>query len=408
MGMAASQARLLCITARIHDVEYQAQSIQNAKTQLATQSDAAYQEYLRELDDTTLTINTLGANGETQRVIATFNNLCSRNRAKSSDGKEYAIRDKNGRLLVEPEIAESYKNFKKDSEINTKDAYNFAMYMIGRCDFNSYQPADSENGQGEDAVHYAEKFVTDEAIKNGNKTLENRRQAVLDVIARAYEKNNNGESFTNEDVYDPKGYVAACGDKEIREDYKKALASYKEALYNGYAGNIYAKANEANLANEYGDFDVEEDFNGDLFNYYVSIFKQIEACGGCKSISDFDGFNGDAANNEEWLSAMIQSGEFSIEIVDKDKKTGIIDLKGTSPSSDISLSFSTTTEIDSRAMKKAEAKYEKTLKDIDAKDKRFDLSLSKLETERSALTTQYESIKKVIDENIERTFGIFS
>ena len=118
--------------------------------------------------------------------------------------------------------------------------------------------------------------------------------------------------------------------------------------------------------------------------------------------------NGDAANNEEWLSAMIQSGEFSIEIVDKDKKTGIIDLKGTSPSSDISLSFSTTTEIDSRAMKKAEAKYEKTLKDIDAKDKRFDLSLSKLETERSALTTQYESIKKVIDENIERTFGIFS
>ena len=36
MGMAASQARLLCITARIHDVEYQAQAIQNAKLQLAT------------------------------------------------------------------------------------------------------------------------------------------------------------------------------------------------------------------------------------------------------------------------------------------------------------------------------------------------------------------------------------
>ena len=72
MGMAASQARLLCITARIHDVEYQAQSIQNAKTQLATLSDAAYQEYLRELDDTTLTINSLDANGENKRIIATF------------------------------------------------------------------------------------------------------------------------------------------------------------------------------------------------------------------------------------------------------------------------------------------------------------------------------------------------
>ena len=64
MGMAASQARLLCITARIHDVEYQAQSIQNAKTQLATLSDAAYQEYLRELEDTTLTISGFDGNGD--------------------------------------------------------------------------------------------------------------------------------------------------------------------------------------------------------------------------------------------------------------------------------------------------------------------------------------------------------
>ena len=46
MGMAASQARLLTITARMHDVEYQAQSIQNAKIQLSTQSDQIYQNYL--------------------------------------------------------------------------------------------------------------------------------------------------------------------------------------------------------------------------------------------------------------------------------------------------------------------------------------------------------------------------
>ena len=56
MGMAASQARLLTITARMHDVEYQAQSIQNAKIQLATQSDQVYQNYLEALDATTLTI----------------------------------------------------------------------------------------------------------------------------------------------------------------------------------------------------------------------------------------------------------------------------------------------------------------------------------------------------------------
>ena len=128
MGMAASQARLLCITARIHDVEYQAQSIQNAKTQLATLSDAAYQEYLRELDDTTLTINAFDGDSGSKRIIATFNNLCSSNRVKTFDGKEYAIRDKNKKLLVEPEIAESYKNFKNDNTIKNKDAYKSAPF----------------------------------------------------------------------------------------------------------------------------------------------------------------------------------------------------------------------------------------------------------------------------------------
>ena len=42
MGLAASQARLLTITARMHDVEYAAQNIMNQKIDLATQEDAAY------------------------------------------------------------------------------------------------------------------------------------------------------------------------------------------------------------------------------------------------------------------------------------------------------------------------------------------------------------------------------
>jgi len=410
MGMAASQARLLCITARIHDVEYQAQSIQNAKTQLATLSDAAYQEYLRELDDTTLTINALDGNGDERRVIATFNNLCSRSRVKSSDGKEYAIRDKNGRLLVEQEIAESYKDFINDSNIANKDAYAFAMYMIGETDYHSYQP-DGNNLRGEAAVQYAENLVYQEAIKDTNKTLENKHSAIINIIEKAYQAcsdKDRGTAPNNEDIYDVNSYVDKCGKKEIQKEYEEAFASYKESLYSNKAGEIYEIANGATI-DEDKDFDPEEDFNGELFNYYVSIYKQIEACGGaCKSISDFDGFNGDAANNEEWLSAMIQSGQFSIEIVNKDKTTGEIDMKGTSPSSDISLSYSTTTEIDSKAMRKAEAKYEYNLRKIEQQDKKYDLSLSKLETERSALTTQYDSLKKVIDDNIERTFGIFS
>ena len=45
---------------------------------------------------------------------------------------------------------------------------------------------------------------------------------------------------------------------------------------------------------------------------------------------------------------------------------------------------------------------------MDAKDKKYDMELSKLETEREALKTEYDSVKKVASDNIERTFGIFS
>mgnify|MGYP003321505809 CR=1 FL=1 len=85
-----------------------------------------------------------------------------------------------------------------------------------------------------------------------------------------------------------------------------------------------------------------------------------------------------------------------------------VTLTGTSPSSDISIGYTQTTTIDKTALAKAEAKYEKDLRDIDKKDKQYDLTLSKLESERTALTTEYDSVKKVIEDNIERTFGIFS
>ena len=136
--------------------------------------------------------------------------------------------------------------------------------------------------------------------------------------------------------------------------------------------------------------------------------KQIVLAGGCVSIADSNGTDGDAANNSEWLKNMIQCGKISIEIVNQDKKTGQVSFNTTSPDSDTYVSYTTTTTIDKSALAKAEAEYEHKTKQIDQKDKKFDMDLSKLETERTALTTEYESVKKVISDNIERTFGIFS
>ena len=381
MGMAASQARLLCITARIHDVEYQAQSIQNAKLQLAIQEDRAYEEYNAALDATTLTINAIDLNsGSKSTVPATFNNLCSKNRLTSASGDNFAIRNSKGLLLVEQEIDEGYFNFK---EKGWDDPYLFAFYMMNDGDIQAVTNIDSDFQDcfNKAEIDYAKAILTD------NKTIEGLYNKLVGLVG-------------SEDIYNAKK-IYASKDKDAIKEYEDTIAAFKKALYRSNAAEI---KNELLINGGEKPLDTEE-FDYNSFNYYVSIYKQIEFAGGCASI---DEYNGDAANDSDWLQNMVQSGQFTIEVINEDNKTGEVTLATTSPSSDSCLTYTTTSSIDNRALAKAEAEYEHTLKQIDKKDKKFDLDLSKLETERTALTTEYESVKKVIEDNIDRTFGIFS
>lgn len=183
---------------------------------------------------------------------------------------------------------------------------------------------------------------------------------------------------------------------EEKKKYDELEFAYKNQLYTSYAEEIYTEAS--------GD----DDFDYAEFAYYVSIFNQIQAAGGnCVSIADYNGENGDAASDSDWLTNMVECGKITLEIIDTDKNTGLVSFDTTSPSSDTYVDYTETTAIDKKAMAKAEAEYEHALKEIDRKDKKYDMDLSKLEAKRAALTTEYESDKKVIEDNIERTFGIF-
>lgn len=63
---------------------------------------------------------------------------------------------------------------------------------------------------------------------------------------------------------------------------------------------------------------------------------------------------------------------------------------------------------DEVAIAKAEAEYNQALNEIQAQDKKLDNDLKKLDTEHNALQTEYESVKSVVDKNIERSFKAFS
>ena len=378
MGMAASQARLLMITARMHDVEYQAQSIQNAKIQLATKSDEVYKDYLAALDATTLTVK--DSKGNT--IAANFNNLWGRNAVDTVINK-YAIQDEHGNLIVSEDIKEAYDNYMTDKGSSTSSPYAFAIYMIGGKE--SVQLDKLEKNC--DEVYADISKDSDIIASNAYKSIKSCKDLMKDLL--------NGKDYN--DLKD-----------EDKEKYDKAEKTYYNLMYANYAERIYNKNVGANSANDYEKFGIEE-YNSADFNYYVNIFRQIQACGGCVSITDFDGgLGGDAANDGDWLKDQIENGRFSISIINTDKKTGEVDMSTTSIATDSFVGTTTTTSIDKRAYAKAEAEYEHETKAIDAKDKKYDMELSKLETEREALKTQYDSTKKVISDNIERTFGIFS
>lgn len=386
MGMAASQARLLTITARMHDVEYEAQSIQNAKIQLANQSDQVYQEYLEALDATTLTVK----NQEGNRIQANFNNLCGPDAIKSASGKNYVFFDSNNRLIVEDSLLKAYEDFAG------RDCFDFAMHMLG---------ADTDQLEEQE-----ETFIDD---NGGLNDLKDKRDNIyLQMLNYTFDNENKFKSYSEAKengygeidweklVEDAKagGQVSEAEIDKLAEQYTQVNDTLRTSLYlKGDRQGLFEAAGGAK-----GDFDYSK------FNFYVEMFELMET-NTCVALSEFDGHaNGNAGGSSEWLQMCLKDGSITVSEVSLNNKTGEVSEKGTAVSSDSSLEYTTTSSIDKTALAKAEAEYEHKSKKIDQKDKKFDMDLTKLDTERNALKTEYESVKKVISDNIERTFGIFS
>lgn len=75
MGLAASQARLLTLTSRMHSIEYKAQKLEAEKLQLANDSDQVYNTYLNALDATKVQYRFVNDDGSTAFTNATFADL---------------------------------------------------------------------------------------------------------------------------------------------------------------------------------------------------------------------------------------------------------------------------------------------------------------------------------------------
>ena len=108
MGLSASQARLLSITARLSANEYESQQISNAKMRLATQSEQASQEYIAALNLSQMNFLSFDAQGDAQSTNLTANVLFQYADMKN----QYVISNAAGQVLLPNVDAENYKNSK--------------------------------------------------------------------------------------------------------------------------------------------------------------------------------------------------------------------------------------------------------------------------------------------------------
>ena len=387
MGMAASQARLLTLTARLHDVEFEAQSIQQAKLALADQEDAVYQKYLAALDATCIT-GTMMQGSQEVTIPATFQNLCGgweNMLSVGTTGKAYGlVNQSSGKLYVNQNIYDAYQNF------SGSDDDEFALKMLGytQSEIDAYIKHRDTKG-----TFYPLASSEGASASTGLKKVDPNTDAYSDSNTY-YIKNAETGAF--ELCSDMSVYTEQNESGDVLFDPDKCnVELYTEIPDDDTTTTPDASIIDVNAMNE--------KLNSSEGLYYQNTFTMIKECGGCEVIDE------NCKNNSEWLTSAVENGLVGIFILSEDTTDPDgFKFEQTSTGSDIPLSDTAVSSIDSTELKKAEVEYNKDLSAINKKDTQFDMALEELETERTSITTELESLRTVIDDNIERTFGVFS
>jgi len=320
MGLSASQAKMLSLTARLSDLELRAQTISNAKIRLSDESAGASQKYSDALNKQNLKVYSgLQSNGTSSYVGATAANLTTYGAISSTD-KQRFIKTSAGAVLVSKNISDCYKK---------ATIYDDSWYMTNQPGYLTSVPLTYD-------------------------TYKNMSLSQLLTDGRFY-------NF----VFDVEG----------RPDL------------------------DGNGSRDYPDFPILcQQIGSGKLEYYQTLFLDMLK-DGYQEIPD------DKMNSSEWLQSQIDGGNIYLYEYDSTAGTaGTGDYTNVSwTSGDATLSEVT----DTTDTAKAEAEYETTMASIQSKDKRFDMQLSDIDTEHTATQTEIESVKKVMNKNIERSFKIF-
>lgn len=186
MGMASSQARLLSLTSRQHDVEWKAQKLQAEKLQMANESDSAYNTYMNALDAKKIQLKKVESDGSANFIDANYTNL-------QSAGYYFEFKDTPG-IAVDTTTKTNY-----DRALGDKNT--FVALQTGRCTSEKINNVEITKNTDDNyyEIYTAEQLT---AILKNNPTNKNiRLMADIDMTGQNFIPNNIVSS-----TFDGNGY----------------------------------------------------------------------------------------------------------------------------------------------------------------------------------------------------------
>lgn len=358
MGMAASQARFLGLTARKSNVEYQGQQVNQQRTALANESANLYNQMMN------LTVPTPPSTSDYTKTVYVLDNSSS-----SYSTGDYTI-------------SNFSKTYNRENEYTVTLMHKKEYIDVSKSSYSLGVVSKKTVSDGNDKSH---NVYTIPLVDTGNKAT---TSIVYDTNATdAYTGANGSLSVNQYQIYKVKpdkkldGYDQCCTESGVNYYFYQDSKGKNHFLEEKY------------LLDMISDDPQESSYN---ILYPYTYTKE------------------EATQVTATLESSQSTGRLS-NITIEDNASYPNDLKG------MTFSLSTKSEVDQAGYDDAyndyeyqKAQYDQKISEINAQteiiqqeDQQLELRLKQLDTEQNAIATEMDSVKNVIKDNVEKTFNTF-
>ena len=438
MGMAASQARYLALTARKTNTEYEGQQINQARTALANQSANLFNRLLdlevpvapKTTDYTELQYSY--TDGENESVLDSWQQLSTADENYNYIVNHYYytnVYTGSQKLLNDPQVR-SRKDVKNGSWAERAVNENLTSNPSPTINIQ-YNPDGTANIMIDGSTISSPIYLPinniekDKNLSNALEDLASVKGIELDENqVYGYQDANNTWHFiyqSDDEVKDyyteyKPGYIGNCELTELEDDLTaddraelaqiiKDLPNSDFAKYFNADGSYKGKGIYSFTMNGQGYFACESD----LFNSMQTYDEYGKVIDSQQKLPYY---------NATYIQKRIEESNKALLETDGNGRFKSVKFDNDS----IVYSLNTETVTDDAAYQDAMneynykvQQYEKTIADINAKtsiiqeeDRTLELRLKQLDTEHNALSTELDAVKKVIKDNVEKTFKTFS